>query len=146
MTRYDIKVVKGDPSAEFYPTSATLKQGEPVLISGGAAVATTATKPVIGTDRFLGICASDSDQEKDGYVRVYVDEPGTTVYEGYATTSGNVAASLVDNAVTFDVSSGTFTVDENDATASAGLIIRGVDTTKGTVEFTIDPGASHVSA
>lgn len=146
MSRYDIKVVKGDPGAKLFPTAATLKQGEPVLISGGAAVAVTATKPVIGTDRFLGVCAADSGQEEAGYVRVYMDEPGTTIYEGAATTSGNVAENLVDNAVTFDVASGVFTVDENDATASAGLIIRDVDTDKGTVQFSIDPDASHVSA
>lgn len=105
----------------------------------------------IGTDTaLLGLAASDSTAtaSADGYVDIYMPLPGV-VYRGFATTAGNVAATIVGDRVGIDVSAttdaGDWTVDEDEGeTQTLAFCIVGVDTSEKTVDVIIRHGATYL--
>jgi hypothetical protein len=130
----------------------TLLRGEPCkLTSAGSpyVIRLADDEPVIGTTTdVIGITASTATAtaSADGTVDVYMPLPGI-VYECSATTAANIDTqtelnALVGDRVLFDLSSTTFTVDENAGTgATKGLLIIG-GTTSGKIYFTIDSDAT----
>jgi hypothetical protein len=136
-------------------SSATLiYPGDPVKLSsaGSPFVIKLATgEPIIGTTtQVVGIAATQSTNTAAaaGTVSVYIPVPGT-VYSCKATTFANVNTAaelnaLVGDRVTFDLSTATFTVDEDETdAATSGLQIVGGDYLNGDVYFTIRPAATE---
>lgn len=120
--------------------------GEPVKIygaqTGNYATHLATGDPEIGTDIMIGITASDSTETTtaNGTVEVYMPLPGV-VYRCKATTAANLADGILLDCVTFDLTSTTYTVDEDEGSDENvhGLRIVSYDTQKGTVDFTINP-------
>jgi len=120
--------------------------GEPVKIYGeedGNYVVHLATgDPEIGTDIMVGIAASTSTATAtaEGTVDVYMPLPGV-VYRCKATTSTNLADGILLDTVCFDLTSTTFTVDEDEGSDENVHPLRIVDydATAGTVDFMINP-------
>ena len=103
--------------------------------------------PAIGTDIVVGIAASNSTETStaDGTVNVYMPLPGV-VYRCNAHTVGNIDTTaellaLNFDCVTFDLTSTTFTVNEDEGSDenAHGLRIVGGNITAGTIDFTINP-------
>ena len=162
MAKNDVKIVdKGGymnvPTRTFDVQDRTsssdtvLYPGDPVKIlagEGGNYAGHLATgDPEIGTDIVIGIVATQSTETStaDGTVEVYMPLPGV-VYRCKATTVANIntAAKLLllkNDCVAFDLTSTTFTVDENEGSDENvhGLRILDGDTTAGTLDFTINP-------
>ena len=152
MAKFDVKM-KGngnDMVVQSWQTEAAatdIKAGEPVKLKtvGSEYVIPLATvEPIIGTTTpVMGIAVNDSDHtaSADGTVLVMVPKAGQ-VFRCKATTAGNVASTIVGNAVTFELVGSTYTVDENDVHAAVnGLLIVGVDTDTDEVLFSFRPGA-----
>lgn len=93
---------------------------------------------------WVGVAASNDTvtASADGFVYVY-DDP-SYIFRGKPTTSGNLATTLINTQVTLDVSAGAHTIDEND-TASGTLLIRGYDSTNGTIDVQMAQN-DHISA
>lgn len=148
MAKGDIKIVDvggaNVPPIKTFRTEAAgtdIFAGEPVKLGGTGTnyVVPLATgDPEIGTDIVFGIAASDSTQTAtaDGTIDVYLPLPGT-VYRCAATTPANLALGILNDCVTFDLTAGVYTVDEDEGTDEAvhGLRIIDFDTTLGTVDF-----------
>jgi len=143
------------PTREFQvAASATLiYPGEPVKLSAAGAVDVIKladNEPVIGTTtQVIGIAATTSTNTAAaaGKVKVYIPIPGV-IYECAATTKANIDTqaeldALANDCVLFDLTSTTFTVDENAGHAStSGIQIVGGDPAKGVIYFTIRPAAT----
>lgn len=156
MSKADVKIVDGGgtvvPTRVFNVeagASSSIKAGEPVKITGTGnnyVDLLAGGDPEIGTDRMVGIAANDSDDtaSADGTVEVYMVKPDETVMRCNADTSGNLGDGILNDAVTFDVDSGTFKVDEDegDDPDVHGLLIVGYDSDHGTVDFVLKQGAS----
>lgn len=105
----------------------------------------------IGTDTaIVGLAADDSTHTAtaDGVIHCYMPLPGI-VYRGYATTSGNVAATLMGDRVTIDVSAttsaGNWTVDEDAGEGQTNAFyLVGYNTNDGTLDFMIRHGATNL--
>lgn len=127
----------------------TLKPGEPVkrTAAGSPFVIGLATgDPEAGTDVMVGIALSESTETStvDGEVEVLEVVPGKTVLEVKATTASNVDTqakidALVGDTVTFDLTGGVYTVDENEGDDDDvhGLLVIGGDVTRGTLFVTV---------
>lgn len=130
-------------------SDTTIYPGEPVKIlagEGGNYAGHLATgDPEIGTDIMIGIAKSQSTETTtaEGEVEVYLPLPGV-VYRCDATTSTNLADGILFDCVTFDLTSTTYTVDENEGSDENvhGLRIVDYDATAGTVDFIINPRAT----
>lgn len=132
--------------------SDAIYAGDPVKLkaAGSPYVIPLATgEPVIGTTtQVIGIAAMAGTHTSaaDGYVDVYRCMPGV-VYACKATTSTNFDTQSEINAlcgdrVAFDLTSTTFTVDENEGDdGTLGLQIIGGDPDTATVYFTLRPAA-----
>lgn len=72
----------------------------------------------------------------DGLYLVYDAEHCS--FRGQATTSGNLAKSILNTKVTLDVTSSDQTVDENDTTNGV-LFVENFDADKGTIDISVDP-------
>lgn len=138
------------PVQDYTNSSSTqILAGEPVRISGhegGNYVLKLATaEPLIGTDIFVGIAKSDdtATSTADGTVEVYLPVPNI-VYECAATDSDNFAAGIIFDTVTFDLTSTTYTIDENEGTDENvhGLRILSYDSDTGMVQFQIKTGVT----
>ena len=128
--------------------------GEPVKIGGTGlnyVIPLATGDPEIGTDRMVGIAASNSSQtaSADGTVEVYIPVAGSTVMRGKVTTPGNMDTdaellAILNDSVAFDLAGGIFTVDENegDDPDVHGLIIVDGNIDNGTVDFMLKNGAS----
>lgn len=163
MAKNDVKIVdKGGylniPTRNFPVQDRTssgdtiIYPGDPVKILAGQSgnyVGHLATgDPQIGTDIVVGIAASTSTEESvttDGTVNVYMPLPGV-VYRCNAHTVGNIDTTakllaLNFDCVTFDLTSTTFTVNEDEGSDENvhGLRIVGGNITAGTIDFTINP-------
>lgn len=131
---------------------AAIKAGDPVKIKAAGSpyvIGLVDGDLTIGTDTaMVGIAASDSTHtaSADGVVDVYMPLPGV-VWRAKATTAGNVAATLIGDRVTMNLTGTTYTIDENatDAATSAFYIV-GVDADEGTVDFTIRTDATILAA
>lgn len=149
----DVKIVGNLPPTKIVDVddrttsgaSATIKQGEPIKRSGNFAVILGDGEPTI-TAPMLGIAAAESTETSsaDGTVEYYPVEAGVTILECNATTATNIdtAAELLGvklDTVTFDLSGGTFTIDEDEGSDDNvhGLQIIGGNIDKGTLQFTV---------
>lgn len=142
------------PTREYQvaASSTLIYPGEPVKLSAAGAVDVIKladNEPVIGTTtQVMGIAATTSTNTASaaGKVKVYVPLPGV-VYACKATTTSNIDTqakldALANDNVLFDLTSTTFTVDENAGNAAtSGIQIVGGDYNKGEVYFTIRPDA-----
>ncbi len=124
--------------AHKYQTKAgqtAINVGEWVVQDTGGDVeyAVGASDGAANTSTWIGVAASNDtvSASADGYVYVY-DDP-QYLFRGKATTSSNLATTVINTQVTLDVSGGDQTVDENDTT-NGTLLIRGYDSTNGTVD------------
>lgn len=128
--------------------TATIKAGEPVKFrtaeDSNDVIILATGDPEQGTDIMAGIAATESTETSsaDGTVEVYIPVPGVTVFRCRATTPANVNTAakrlaIMGDVVSFDLTSGTFTVDENEGTDDDvhGLIIVDVDTSNGDIDF-----------
>ncbi len=164
MSKADIEIVKGNaPVREFRvedrnsapsSPSATIKAGEPVKVGGtenNYVILCANGDPEIGTDRFVGIAQSESTETASaaGTVNVYVAQPGETIFRAKANTSTNIDTdaelrAILNDSVTFDYDGTDFTVDEDegDDPDVHGLVVVDGDIDKGTLDFTVKPGAT----
>ena len=134
--------------------NTTILAGEPVKLggTGGNYVLRLADgDPETGTDRMVGISVSTgtATASANGVVRVLEVIPGKTVMRCKATTAANIdtAAKLLGvryDSVCFDLTSTTFTVDEDegDDPNVHGLMIRDGDIAAGTIDFMLNEGAA----
>jgi hypothetical protein len=136
--------------------SATIKAGEPCKIrgaEGGNDVIILATgEPLIGTDLFVGIAQAESTETStvDGTVEILIPTPGITVMRAKATTVTNVDTAaerlgVLNDSVTFDLTAGVFTVDENEGADDNvhGLNIVDVNIDNGDVDFIVRSQACY---
>lgn len=162
MAKADVKIV--DAPYNVVPTitcqvddytassSTQILAGEPVKLSaagGNVVVKLGNGEPAIGTDIVFGIAASDdtATTTANGTVEVYAPLPGI-IYRAKATTPANLAEGIRYDTVTFDYSSSTYTVDEDEGTDEDlhGLRIIDFDATNGTVDFEIKINATRYGA
>ncbi len=159
MAQNDVIIVKSPYASlptitcqvDDYTTSSSTQilPGEPVKLSGaegGNVVIKCATgDPEIGTDIMMGIAASadSATSSANGTVEVFLPLPGI-IYRCAATTSGNLAEGARYDTVAFDLTTSTFTVDENEGSDEDvhGLRIVDMDTDAGTVDFIIKEGVT----
>lgn len=154
----DIKILRtagGDVPTYRWQTDAgdaAIKAGDPVKIKAAGSpyvIGLADGDLTIGTDTaMVGIAASDSTHTAaaDGHVDVYIPLPGI-VYEAKATTAGNVAATLVGDRITVDLTGTTYTMDENATDgANNAFYVTGVDTESDTIEFIIRADATILAA
>jgi hypothetical protein len=104
--------------------------------------------PEVGTDAFVGIADRESDETStvDGTVDVAVAIPFVTRMRGKATTPANMNTDdelegILNDAVTFDLTAGVFTIDEDegDDPNVHGLVLVDGDIRKGTLDFYVKP-------
>lgn len=125
-------------------TTEAIEAGEPVKLSGNNVVLMATGDPEVGTDVVVGIATSTSTETAttDGTVDVVVPTPGL-VFSCKATTPGNMDTdaeleAILYDRVTFDLTSTTFTVDEDEGDDTAhGLRIVGGNIVTGDVYFII---------
>jgi len=151
MADNDITIVKqGDARVMRFGVAAgavgSIGPGEPVKKSTNDVVLCATGDPEIGTDEFVGIAMETSTETAtvDGYVNVMIPTPGKTVMRCACTTVANMDTQaeldgLLMDCVTFDLTSTTFTVDENEADDpnQQGLQIVGGNITNGTLDFVV---------
>ena len=124
--------------------------GDPVKISGAEsgnyALHLATGDPEIGTDIALGFCTTESTETStaDGVVNVHLFKPGE-LYKCKASTPANLATGILFDTVTFDLSSTTFTVDEDEGSDENvhGLRIMSYDA-DGYVYFIVKPAATYL--
>jgi hypothetical protein len=83
----------------------------------------------------LAVSTSTNTASADGYVYV-VDQP-TATFVARPTTSANLASTIRNTKVTMDVTSGVFTIDENDTTNGV-FLITDYDAARNEVYFVVD--------
>lgn len=159
MTRGDITVL--GPSGAFpYRVAASATRGyagEPINslsvgTSGAGSVNTvvvmTDTKPIIGTDAFVGIAAKNMKVNTAGTVlahklQVAVPFPNYTRMRGAAKVKANLDTdtellAILWDYVTFDLTSAVYTIDDTAAADGSGLLIVDGIPAKGTLDVTVD--------
>lgn len=161
-TRIDVEVI-GSSAVQRHRVAASATRfyaGEPLEFNGtytaGVASANTVVQaadaiPVIGTDNFVGIAAQDapvgSDTTVDAdWVAVTEVFPSFTRMRSKAKTTGNVDTlteliGLLWDFVLFDLTSGTFTLDETAAADTSGLTIKGGIFEVGLLDVVVDARA-----
>lgn len=124
---------------------ASIDYGEPVKRGGTGnnfAILLATGDPEGGTDIFLGVASADSSDTvaADGVVRYEIVGPGT-VLRADATTVANIDTDaklllLEMDFVAFDLTGTVFTIDEDEADDPNvhGLMIKGGDIAKGTLD------------
>lgn len=135
--------------------------GEPInslaaRTSGAADVNTvvvlTDTKPIIGTDNFVGIATKNMKVNSAGTtvvahtLMVAVPIPNVTRMRGRAKTAANVDTdaellAILHDEVTFDLTASVYTIDDTAASNTSGLMIADGNVTKGTLDVTVDARA-----
>lgn len=162
MAKHDLRVVGMSYNKEYKVAAAAtaINAGEPVnaggaLTSGAnasnTAVVLTDGKPLIGTDNFAGIASADGTHTASvaGVVSVAKMIPTFTEIWGAAKsaaaidTEAELLAILLD-AVLFDLTTGTYTIDQAAASNAAGLTIVDGNTAKGELGVTVDGRAMRV--
>jgi hypothetical protein len=161
MAKNDVRIVdvggaNVTPVRTFKTEAAgtAIKVGEPVKIGGTGnnfVIPLATGDPEIGTDRMVGIAASDSTQtaSANGTVQVYIPIPGVTVMRAKATTAANVDTdakilALLNDSVAFDLTGTVYTVDEDegDDPDVHGILIVDGDKDEKTLDFVLKAGAS----
>ena len=161
MAKGDVRIVDSPysnaPTYKFQVDNRTttsdtaIYAGEPVKVYGvetGNYVYHMANgDPEIGTDIMVGITASDSTETStvNGTVEVYLPLPGI-IYRCAATTGSNLAVGILLDTVTFDLTSTTYTIDEDEGSDENvhGLRIVGYDDDADTVDFIIKPAVTLI--
>lgn len=151
----DVTIVSGpsfvkefDVQDRTTSSSTVIYPGNPVKVNQSASnyVVNLATAEPTSAAPMLGIAESTSTETTtaDGKVKVSVVVPGQTVLRCKATTVGNIdtAAELLgvmNDSVTFDLTSTTFTIDEDEGTDPNvhGLMIIDGDISAGTLDFVV---------
>lgn len=165
MARNDITVVSDAAPVREYKTddrdtsgaTATIKPGEPVKVGG---VGSNFVKlledgdPEVGTDEFIGIATTESTETAtvNGVVSVRPIIPGKTILRAPATTAGNVDTEakillLLQDWVTFDLTAGVFTIDENEGSDPNvhGLKIVSINASTGDIDVLVNGNATEAS-
>lgn len=167
MAKADLAMVGISCGARAYRVAASATRfyaGEPInslatLTSGAAnvntAVVLTTTKPIIGTDDFLGVASSDAAVNSAGTVLAstfYVDVPipYATIIRGRAKTAVNVDTDaelllILGDAVTFDLTASVYTINDTATVNTAGLTIVNGNIARQTLDVTVDARAMRVS-
>lgn len=163
MSKRDLRVNGPSFNKEYRVASGAtaINVGEPVnslatLTSGAANVNTvvvlTDGKPLIGTDNFIGIAASDSTHTASAAGRVSVTRPMPYVTEIWGKaksaaaidTDAELLAILLD-AVLFDLTSSVYTIDQAAASNAAGLTIVDGNIARGELGVIVDARAMRVT-
>lgn len=158
MALNDVKIVSGPYKVVTFQVASgaagSIKTGEPVKRTGVGSpyVVLCATgDPEIGTDIFAGIAMNTSTDTAaaDGTVDVAIPVPGQTVLRCKATTAANVDTqseidALVGDTVCFDLTSTTFTIDEDEGDDDNvhSLLIIGGDPVAKTLDFVVKGGGT----
>lgn len=162
MALNDIKIVSGAYKVQSFlvdaaGTGAGIVAGEPIKKTGVGSPYVTLCEtgdPEYGTDIFIGIAMNTSTETgtADGKVDVAIVVPGQTVMRAKATTAANVDTqaeidALVGDTVSLDLTSTTFTIDEDEGDDDNvhGFIIVGGDPIAKTLDF-VAKGGMHLSA
>lgn len=161
MAKNDLQIVKGGGEViqqlvEDRTTSSDtqLFAGEPVKKAGTGTnfVQHVATGEPTNAAPMYGITVDDSTETStaDGNVNTQLLIPGRTILRGKATTAANIDTqakldALINDAVTLDLTSTTFTIDENegDDPDVHGLIIVGGNIDKGTLDVLVKDFATE---
>lgn len=163
MAKFDISVIGISAGAREFRVAASATRarvGEPLEFNGtytsGVASANTVVQaadatPVIGTDNLVGICAKDFEVDSAGTVTAHktlavVPIPHATLLRGEAKTKANVDTDsellgVLWDLVLFDLTSSNFTIDETAAADTSALKIENGNTTKGTLDVSVDARA-----
>lgn len=155
--RPDMNVIGLNAGVRRFRTDAgdtVINAGEPANFGGaltsGAAADNYANPcatgdPAVGTDQFAGIAADGGTNtaSADGVVDITRPIPHCSLIRGKATTAANIDTdaellALLHDAVTFDLNSGVYTIDENDGANAGGLMIMDGDIAKGTLDVEVD--------
>lgn len=156
----DVEIISGpsyvkefDVQDRTSSSDTVIYPGDPVKVNQSASnyVIHLATGEPTNLAPMLGIAKSTSTETAtaDGVVEVSVVVPAHTVMRAKATTAGNIdtAAELLgvmNDSVAFDLTSTTYTIDENEGTDPNvhGLQIIDGDITAGTLDFVLK-GYAH---
>jgi len=152
MAANDVKILGRLPNTRQYRVNDTttssdtqLLVGEPVKVAGNFATHVATAEPVI-TAPMLGIVAKASTETStaDGVVDVYVVEPGVTLLETKAHTPANIDSDakllgVLNDSVTYDLTTGTYTINEDEGTDPNvhGLQIVDGDIVEGTLSYVV---------
>ena len=160
MSKFDLSVIGVNAGAREFRVAASATRarvGEAIEFNGtytsGVADVNTVVQaadatPVIATDNLVGICAKDFEINSAGTViahktLVTVPIPVATLIRGRAKTKANVDTDsellgVLWDLVLFDVTSSVFTIDETAAADTSGLKIENGNTSKGTLDVSVD--------
>lgn len=163
MAKADIKVVGISAGARPFRVAAAATRfyaGEPINFAGtnttGAAsvntvVVLTDNKPVIGTDSFVGIAASDAPVSAAGTVvagkvQVEVPIPNATIIRGFAKTKTNISTDsallgLFWDYLVFDLTTAVYTIDDVAQANTGGLVCVNGNTATGELDCWVDARA-----
>lgn len=130
--------------------TATIKPGEPVKVGASNNVIILATGEPTNAAPLVGIATSESTETAttDGTVDVLVVEAGRTLLRTAATTPANLADGILYDSVTYDLTNGVFTVDEDegDDPDVHGLEIVAYDADAGTVDYFVKGYAARYTS
>lgn len=156
----DVQIVKEDGGTyrEFdvydrtNSSDTVIYPGDPVKVTDTNYVGHLATgDPEIGTDRMVGIAVTTSTETAsvDGKVTVFIPASGQSIMRCNATTVANIDTiakilAYKNNCVTFDLTSTTYTVDEDEASDPDvhGLVVVG-GSTDGYLDFMVQDRAMY---
>lgn len=153
----DVRVISGGGPVRTYRVeagaAASITPGKPVKVGGTGnnyVVLLATGDPEIGTDQMVGVAVSTSTDtaSADGTVDVQMVIPNKTVLRSDVTTPANIDTdaellAVLNDHVTYDLTSTTFTVDEDegDDPNVHGLTIIDGDISKGTVDYMVADAA-----
>jgi len=153
MSRGDFDVVdpklSGSTPAAKYKTKAgntAIKAGEWVVrgTAGDIEYVVLAANGSSNTSSYIGVAASNDTNTASLDGEIFVFDNPDYLFRGRPSTAGNLATSILNNQVTLDVSgAGLMTIDEDDTT-NGTFIIRGFDTSAGTIDVQM-AAADHIS-
>ena len=160
MARNNIKVINISGGVREYEVASgatAILPGEPLMFtptytSGvsdvNTAIVLTDTKPVIGTDSFLGIASSAGTHSSSvaGVVNCIIPIPFATLIRGAATsaTAVDTASELTGflfDLVVFDLTSSVYTIDQAGDADTGGLRIEDGNPSKSTLDVSVDARA-----
>lgn len=135
-------------------TATAIKAGEPVAkaLAGTVVTALATSKPVVGTDYLAGIAATSSTETATvtGTVQVTKITDGVSYLiapkVASAWTPQSAYDALVGARVTFDLTTGTYTINSTDAIGN-GLVVEPLEIAKypGKVRFSIRNGVNYLA-
>lgn len=137
-------------ATRFYDGEPLMKT--PTYSSGAVSVNTvtpvTNTKPIIGTDEFVGVASIDASVNSSNTVTAQKTQatvliPNVTIMRALASSTSaiNTDAALIlllGNVVTFNLTSSVYTINSTATVNTAALTIVGGNSVKGTLDVTVD--------